>query len=124
MMKRISKFHSKLFKYINGAFPFEGRYFTCTTVQPCIQIIFSSHKISLTPPRFIEVLVPSYKKGYVMYLCVKGTDLTSFYDFSIGLLNCPDSMIFSVFHFNLQNNINTIFFLCSFLNHGIIQINP
>ena len=32
----------------------------------------------------------------VMYLCVKGIDIASFYDFDIGLLNCPDSVFFFI----------------------------
>ena len=36
-------------------------------------------------------------KWAVMYLCVRSVDLASFCDFSIGFLNCSDSVVFSVF---------------------------
>jgi hypothetical protein len=36
----------------------------------------------------------------VMYVCVRDVDFASFYDFDIGLLNCPDSGFF--FHFIVQ----------------------
>jgi len=29
-----------------------------------------------------------------MYLCVRGIDFASFYDFAIGLWNCSDSVVF------------------------------
>jgi len=35
-----------------------------------------------------------------MYLCVKGTEFTSFYDLSKGLMNCSDSVALFVFVLN------------------------
>ena len=32
-----------------------------------------------------------------MYICVKGIDFASFYDFCIGFWNCSDSVVFCVF---------------------------
>ena len=35
-----------------------------------------------------------------MYLCVRGVDFVSLYDFDISFLNCSDSVVFfCVFHF-------------------------
>jgi hypothetical protein len=34
-----------------------------------------------------------------MYLCARGIDFTSFYDFSIEYWNCSDNGVFFVFHF-------------------------
>jgi hypothetical protein len=49
-----------------------------------------AHITSLTPPHFIEVAVPSLESEWscicvleVMYLCVRGMDFASFYDFDI-----------------------------------------
>ena len=62
----------------------------------------------LSYKNLIEVSVPSQESDEgsciyvleVMYLCVKDIDFTSFYDFDIGLWNCPDSGFF--FHFIVQ----------------------
>ena len=35
----------------------------------------------------------------VMYLCIKGINFVSFYDFDILFWNCSDSVIYFVFHF-------------------------
>jgi len=43
-----------------------------------------------------------------MYLCVRGIDSDSFYDFSIGFWNCSDNWIFFVFHFIEQHQIGYI----------------
>jgi len=53
------------------------------------------HKISLNPPRLIEVSVPSQEseESFVYVFVV------SILPFSIGFWNCSDSVIFSVFHF-------------------------
>ena len=34
-----------------------------------------------------------------MYLCVKGVDISSFYDFDIWFWNCSDSVVFFAFSF-------------------------
>jgi len=50
----------------------------------------------------------------VMYLCLKGIDLTSFSDVSIGYWNCSDSVLFCACHCH---------FICIGMVHGI-YINP
>jgi len=40
-------------------------------------------------------------KWVVMYLCVRGFDFASFYDFSIGFLNCSHSVVFFSFYYNI-----------------------
>ena len=37
------------------------------------------------------------------HLCVRGNNLASYYEFSIGLWNCSDSAIFFLFHFCFTN---------------------
>jgi hypothetical protein len=34
-----------------------------------------------------------------MYLCVRGINVASFYDFSIGFWKCSDSVVFFAFRF-------------------------
>ena len=48
---------------------------------------------------FIEVSVPSQESEVVMDLCVKGINISSFYDFDIWFWNCSDSVSFFIFHF-------------------------
>ena len=55
-----------------------------------------AHKISLTPPLFIEVPVLSSE---VMHVCVNGVDFTFFYDFDIWFWNCSESVVFFILHF-------------------------
>jgi len=38
-------------------------------------------------------------KWTVMYLCVRGVECASFYDYSIGSWKCSDSVVFFIFHF-------------------------
>ena len=38
-----------------------------------------------------------------MYLCVRGIDFASFYDFYIRFGNCSNSLVFCVLHFILTN---------------------
>ena len=59
------------------------------------------HTTILTPPLCIEVPVPSQETERscisvleVMYLCAKGIEFASFYDFAIGCWNCLDSVVF------------------------------
>jgi len=57
-----------------------------------------SPSTNLKPPLFIEV--PEPIQVSVMYLCIRGIGLSSFYDFSFGLWNCSDSVVFFVYvHF-------------------------
>ena len=37
-----------------------------------------------------------------MYLCVRGINFASFYDFSIGFWKCSDSLLIFIFHFISQ----------------------
>jgi hypothetical protein len=55
------------------------------------------HEITLTPTLFIEVSVPSHEKNRPV--CVEGIEFSSFYDFSIEIWNCSDSVVFLAFHF-------------------------
>ena len=52
----------------------------------------------LSYKNLIEVSVPSQESDEGS-CCVKGIDFASFYDFDIGLWNCPDS---GFFHFIVQ----------------------
>ena len=52
-----------------------------------------------TPPLFIKVPVPSQESDRSCILCVK---FDSFYDFSIGLCNCSDSVIFVIIIFHIH----------------------
>ena len=57
---------------------------------------------SLTPPLFIEVLVPKKKGNERLCICVLCvSSCVCFYDFKIGLWICSDSVIFFVLHFLL-----------------------
>ena len=56
-----------------------------------------AYKTILTPPVFIEMSMPSQEKKVVMYLCVRGIDITSFCDSGIGFWNCSDSVAFVLF---------------------------
>ena len=35
-----------------------------------------------------------------MYLCVRGIGFASLYNFSLGFLNCSDSVVLFIFHFS------------------------
>jgi hypothetical protein len=50
---------------------------------------WSSNKVAL-------VVHGNSEKRAVMYLCVRGIDFVSFYDFPIGFWNCSDSVLFFV----------------------------
>ena len=56
-------------------------------------------------------------KWAVLYLSVMGYDFASLYDFSIGLRNCSNSVVFySLFHycfFEICNNSVILFLLCA-----------
>jgi len=56
------------------------------------------HKTSLTPATFYSSACtkPGQKVG--MYLCVRGIDCASFYDFDIWFWNCFVSVVFLYFH--------------------------
>ena len=62
--------------------------------------------ITFAPHNILTTINP------VMYLCVRGIDLTSFSDVSIGYWSCSDSVVFFVCHF-----------ICIEMLHGI-YINP
>ena len=49
---------------------------------------------------FIEVSVPSQESEVVMDLCVKGINISSFYDFDIWFWNLSDSVPYFIFHFS------------------------
>jgi len=46
------------------------------------------------------------RKWTVMYLCLRGIDLTSFYDFDFWFWNCFDSVVFFVFHFIISKSFS------------------
>ena len=63
-------------------------------------VFFISHHLcrSMTQTKFME------KRGlfshfYLIYLCIRGIDFASFYDFDIWFWNCFDIVSFSGFHF-------------------------
>jgi hypothetical protein len=56
------------------------------------------NKTSLTPPLFIQVPLSSQE-----CLCLRGIDFASFYDFSIGIWKCSDSVVLFAFHFMLES---------------------
>ena len=60
-----------------------------------------AHGTSLSSPLFIEVSLTGQKNvqscicvSDVMYLCVRGINFASFYDFDILFWNCSDSVVF------------------------------
>ena len=76
-----------------------SRFKYSPVIFQCYQIYWEGlycQKTSLTYPPFAST---KPGKWTVMYLCVRGIDLTSFYDFSIEFLNC---VVFCVFHFILR----------------------
>jgi hypothetical protein len=42
------------------------------------------HRTSLAPPLLIEAPVPSEGKSEIIYMCARGINFDSFYDFSVG----------------------------------------
>ena len=58
-----------------------------------------SNKTILIPPLFITSVCTKTGHWTVMYLCVRGIDVTSFYHFNIRFRNCSDSVLYLVFHF-------------------------
>ena len=50
-----------------------------------------AHKTCLTPPLYLPVTTPENERPYI---CARGVNLASFYDFSNGLWICSDSVVF------------------------------
>jgi hypothetical protein len=49
-----------------------------------------------------------WRTTWVMYLCARSVDLTSFYDCNIGFENCSDIMIFFHFSFEVESIVTVI----------------
>ena len=64
-----------------------------------------AHKTSFNPTTFHWTPCSMTGKWLVMHMCAMGINLASFYDFSIGVWNCYDSMVFFLFFISLLNSI-------------------
>ena len=58
-----------------------------------IVLIVWAHKTSLNPPLFIEMSGQNQDSERYVYLCARGIEFVSFYDFSIGFWNCSDILV-------------------------------
>ena len=74
-----------------------GKHFHDSTIS--LRWEFWSHKTSLTQIFFYWSVYNKPGEWEVMYLCVRGFNFASFYNFSIRFWNCSDSVVFFVYHF-------------------------
>jgi hypothetical protein len=71
-----------------------------------------THKTSLTPPLFIEVLVPS-QESEQSCICVLRVSILHLSTIFIGFYNCSDSLAFKFFILLFQINKRNIIFIDS-----------
>jgi hypothetical protein len=90
-----------------------------------IQVLFVPMKLAY-PRRFhlFIYLNSGTRPGMwmVMNLYVRGIDLTSIYNFSIGLWNCSDSMVLFVFHFMVTLFLH-YYIYCNNLHRYLLQFS-
>lgn len=85
------------------------RHFTKRGYLGAIQLAYPLH-----------VPLPSQDNLEVMYLCVRGVEFASFYDFDMLFWNCSDDVLYNLFVFHF---VSAIFFLSYIVTTWLIGVN-